>query len=55
MLGFLDDANHQCVADLGYVGDDKGKGGKYLIVPEGYFVKYTKTATHWFLRHLLCT
>jgi len=57
MLGFLDDANHQYVADLGYVGDDKGEGGKYLIVPdgyegdipEGYFVKYTKTATHWFL------
>ena len=57
MLGFLDDANHQYVVDLGYVGADKGEGGKYLIVPEGwegdipdgYFVTYTKTATHWFL------
>jgi hypothetical protein len=35
MLGFLDDANHQYVVDLGYVGADKGEGGKYLIVNSG--------------------
>jgi hypothetical protein len=46
MLGFLDDAWFRYVSNLGVIGPDKGKGGKYLIlpphykdtVPEGYFV-----------------
>ena len=45
MLGFLDDAWFRFIANLGVIGPDKGKGGKYLLlppdyngeVPEGYF------------------
>jgi hypothetical protein len=36
MLGFLDDAWQRYVGDIGLAGPDKGKGGKYLIVPPGY-------------------
>jgi hypothetical protein len=43
------------LTDFGDAGDDKGKGGKYLLVPpgykgeipEGYFVKRSKTYGHW--------
>jgi hypothetical protein len=46
MLGFIDDAWFRFVENLGAIGPDKGKGGKYLIlppghegpVPDGYFV-----------------
>jgi len=46
MLGFLDDAWFRFVSNLGAIGPDKGKGGKYLLLPpdyqgetpEGYFV-----------------
>jgi len=46
MLGFIDDAWFRFVANMGAIGPDKGKGGKYLFlppgfegkVPEGYFV-----------------
>ena len=46
MLGFIDDAWFRFVENLGVVGPDKGKGGKYLLLPpgstgdapEGYFV-----------------
>ncbi len=46
MLGFLDDAWFRFVENLGVIGPDKGKGGKYLFlppvyegaVPDGYFI-----------------
>jgi hypothetical protein len=46
VLGLVNNAKFQYEADLGMVGADKGKGGKYLLVsddytgkvPEGYFV-----------------
>ena len=59
MLGFIDDAWFRYVADLGLVGPDKGKGGKYLFlppghegtVPDGYFVvKSTTFSNLMFLR-----
>lgn len=51
MLGFVDDAWFRFVENLGAIGPDKGKGGKYLLlppghtgdVPEGYFVIKTGT------------
>jgi hypothetical protein len=36
MLGFLDDAWQRFVSDMGVTGPDKGKGGKYLVLPPGY-------------------
>jgi hypothetical protein len=36
MLGFLDDAWQRYVGDMGLTGPDKGKGGKYLVIPPGY-------------------
>jgi hypothetical protein len=36
MLGFLDDDWERFVGDLGVTGADKGKGGKYLVLPPGY-------------------
>ena len=53
MLGFLDDAWQRFVGNMGVTGPDKGKGGKYLLlppgytgdVPEGYFILKPKTAT----------
>ena len=36
MLGFLDDAWQRFVGDMGVTGPDKGKGGKYLVLPPGY-------------------
>ncbi|WP_373509047.1 DUF1254 domain-containing protein [Thiocapsa sp.] len=36
MLGFLDDAWQRFVGNLGVTGPDKGKGGKYLVIPPGY-------------------
>jgi hypothetical protein len=36
MLGFLDDAWFRYVENLGLPGPDKGKGGKYLLLPPGY-------------------
>lgn len=46
MLGFIDDAWFRFVGNMGAIGPDKGKGGKYLFLPpgfegptpEGYFV-----------------
>ncbi len=51
VLGVIDDHWFQYVADFGRVGPDKGKGGKFLLlppgydgeVPQGYFVLHTKT------------
>jgi len=36
MAGMILDAWQRVLADLGVVGPDKGKGGKYLILPPGY-------------------
>ena len=35
-LGMIDDFWFKYVADIGIVGPDKGKGGKYLLLPPGY-------------------
>ena len=51
MLGFLDDAWFRFISNFGVIGPDKGKGGKYLLLPpdydgsepEGYFVVKTGT------------
>ncbi|MGB5831661.1 MAG: DUF1254 domain-containing protein, partial [Thiohalocapsa sp.] len=36
MLGFLDDSWQRIVGNIGITGPDKGKGGKYLVLPPGY-------------------
>jgi hypothetical protein len=36
MLGMLDSAWFKFIDNFGLAGQDKGKGGKYLIVPPGY-------------------
>jgi len=51
VMGPLDDHNFLFVADIGPTGKDRGKGGKYLLlppgyegdVPEGYFVVRSPT------------
>ena len=53
----VNDAFFRFVTDLGIVGPDKGKGGKYLIlppgydgeVPEGYFVSQSTSYVNWFI------
>ena len=54
-LGFVDDIWQRYVTDIGLAGPDKGKGGKYLIlppghdgdVPDGYFVARSPTYSNW--------
>jgi hypothetical protein len=36
VLGPIDDAWFRWVSDVGITGPDKGKGGKYLLLPPGY-------------------
>jgi len=36
MYGTADDAGFRFLVDFGFVGPDKGKGGKYLFLPPGY-------------------
>ena len=36
LMGPVDDANFKFLFDIGPTGMDKGKGGKYLILPPGY-------------------
>ena len=36
LQGLLDDMWHRPITDIGAVGPDKGKGGKYLVVPADY-------------------
>jgi hypothetical protein len=51
VLGPMDDAWFRWVTDVGITGPDKGKGGKYLLlppdytgaVPDGYFVARSRT------------
>ena len=55
VLGFIDDAWFKFVVDFGNAGPDKGKGGKFLIlppgyegeIPEGYHVARTNTHGNW--------
>ena len=55
MLGVLDDMAFHYMTDLGVAGPDKGKGGKFLVlppgyegdVPKGYFVVPSKTNGVW--------
>ena len=55
VLGIIDDHWFNYVADFGNAGPDKGRGGKFLIlppgydgqVPEGYFVARTNTYGNW--------
>ncbi len=55
VLGFINDAWFQYVVDFGNAGPDKGKGGKFLIlppgyegeVPDGYHVAKTSTYGNW--------
>ncbi len=36
MLGMLDDLWQVPISDVGFVGPDKGAGGKFLVLPPGY-------------------
>jgi hypothetical protein len=55
VLGLIDDMWYRWVADVGITGADKGKGGKYLVlppdysgdVPDGYFVVRPTTYGNW--------
>ena len=55
MLGILDDMGFLYLTDLGKAGPDKGKGGKFLVlppdhkgdVPDGYFVVQSNTYGVW--------
>ncbi len=55
VLGFVDDFWFDYVLDFGNAGPDKGKGGKFLIlppgykgdVPDGYFVYHSPTYGLW--------
>lgn len=57
VLGILDDMWMRYIGDIGNAGPDKGKGGKFLIlppgyegdVPTGYHVFQSKTYGVWFL------
>jgi hypothetical protein len=52
VLGIIDDFWFNWVTDFGFAGPDRGKGGRYLLVPEaytgtlpegGYYIKRVKT------------
>jgi hypothetical protein len=55
MLGAINDAWFRYMQDVGPLGPDKGKGGKYLIlppdykgkIPSGYFIVKSKTYRVW--------
>ena len=55
VLGCVDNFWFNWVGDIGVTGPDKGKGGKYLLlppgykgsVPDGYFVMRSPTYNHW--------
>jgi hypothetical protein len=36
MLGFLQDGLQRYLSDVGFLGPDKGKGGKFLVLPPGF-------------------
>jgi len=41
-IGLVDDIHQRWITDMGIPGEDKGKGGKYLLVPPGYKGKLPK-------------
>jgi hypothetical protein len=55
VLGLADDAWMRYVADMGFVGPDKGKGGKFLFLPPdyksepptGYYLVHSRTYAVW--------
>jgi hypothetical protein len=55
VLGIIDDAWFEYVIDFGNAGPDRGRGGKFLIVPpgyegelpDGYHVAHTPTLGNW--------
>lgn len=55
VLGLIDDMWYHWAGDVGITGPDKGKGGKYLLlppgykgnVPKGYFVIQSATFSTW--------
>lgn len=55
VLGLIDDFWFRFIADIGPLGPDKGKGGKFLLlppdykgdVPDGYFVLHSRTYGNW--------
>ena len=55
VMGIIDDFWFRYVADFGMAGPDKGKGGKYVVlppgyegkVPKGYHVARSQTYGHW--------
>ena len=55
VLGLINDIWFRWVVDLGITGPDKGKGGKYLLlppgsqgeVPTGYYVVHSRTFNLW--------
>jgi hypothetical protein len=57
VLGVVDDGWQRWIIDLGNAGPDKGKGGKYLLlppgykgeVPNGYFVFECPTYRNWIM------
>ncbi len=57
VLGFVDDAWFKFVIDFGNAGPDRGKGGKFLLVPpgyqgdipDGYHVARTSTFGNWII------
>lgn len=59
-LGILDDMWCRYIGDMGMMGPDKGKGGKFLVlppgyegeVPEGYHVMRSKTYGVWCVHRL---
>jgi hypothetical protein len=62
MLGIIDDMAFLYMTDLGMAGPDKGKGGKFLVlppdykgnVPQGYYVVQSNTYGAWlFMRGYL--
>jgi hypothetical protein len=57
VLGLVNDFWYRWVGDVGITGEDRGKGGKYLVlppdykgeVPPGYFVLRPSTYGNWFV------
>jgi hypothetical protein len=55
VLGVFNDMYFRYMADIGAAGQDKGKGGKYLVlppgykgdIPKGYFIVHSKTYGVW--------
>ena len=56
VLGMIDDFWYRFVGDIGSRGQDKGNGGKFLLlppgysgeVPDGYFILYSRTFGNFF-------